>query len=435
MGIGGANRFSAHSPNSMPKPQMGIYLYQWQLFSQTLSISGGWGIFWTSLLIYWILWSEMNGIVRDQALEHLLDCFDPDRVGGVRLIWNIGVDIVVHNADAGHGIGVALDQDAGGNGVPGRIGCSMQLISGYDIVTQLRRRIVGAADEDAKGIVDQRIVRDGGVADVAADAIIRLMRRAVAVCDAGNEAAIEIVVGDECDAAVRRIGGLWLEQVLFFGKIAGGIASDRKAIAGAINKTIHGPVGHHGAYGSAARVAVRGIVRDRYIHTLAAGIVETPEKNGRVVIVPGVVMPQRGAEKIMIDGPAGNAHPGQGEGKPLKITIADGEIGKVLRRGAGDEQPIASCAYRVGRILQIEVPNSQTAAGLSGGREIKKDQLPVGRGPDDARAVLAIDREGLGSPGVEGENVVVGIGRITEIGAAGEIQVGLLIVSCLQGLV
>src|SRR6185437_16172226 len=94
-----------------------------------------------------------------------------------------------------------------------------------------------------------------------------------------------------------------------------------------------------------------------------------------------------------------------------------------------------SCAYRVGRILQIEVPNSQTAAGLSGGREIKKDQLPVGRGPDDARAVLAIDREGLGSPGVEGENVVVGIGRITEIGAAGEIQVGLLIVSCLQGLV
>jgi len=124
-------------------------------------------------LIYRILLIEVNLIIRDEAFEHLLHRFDPDRVCGVGLIGDIGVNIVVHNADAGHGIGVALDQDAGGNGVPARIGCGVQLISGNDIITQLRRRIVGAADEDAKGIVDDGIVGDGCVADVATDAIIR----------------------------------------------------------------------------------------------------------------------------------------------------------------------------------------------------------------------------------------------------------------------
>ena len=96
---------------------------------------------------------------------------------------------------------------------------------------------------------------------------------------------------------------------MFFGKMAGGIVGDVKTIAGAVNKSIHRPVGYQGAHWFATGIAIGGIAGDRNIDTSADAIIEAPEKNGGVAVVPRIVVSVWRAEEISGDGPAGDALP------------------------------------------------------------------------------------------------------------------------------
>src|ERR1700761_6245488 len=128
-----------------------------------------------------ILFNKMNRVIGDEAMEYGSRLLYPDGPGGVRQVGEVSVDIVVGHPNTGYGIGVALNDDTGRNIIINGVGGGMQLVAGDHVRMQLSGRIFYSAYDDPGGIIDNGIVRDRSVADIAADAIIRKMRRAVGV--------------------------------------------------------------------------------------------------------------------------------------------------------------------------------------------------------------------------------------------------------------
>ena len=75
--------------------------------------------------------------------------------------------------------------------------------------------VFDGAYQDAIGIIDNGIVGDHRIADIATDAVIGEMRRAVAVRDTGDQTAIQIIVGNERSAGIVGIGGTRLQENVF----------------------------------------------------------------------------------------------------------------------------------------------------------------------------------------------------------------------------
>src|SRR5690349_840339 len=125
---------------------------------------------------------------------------------------------------------------------------------------------------------------------------------------------------------------------MLFGEMTGRIFGDGEAVAGAEDETIHGPVGNERAHGRRARVSIRRIIGNSNMLASSVGVIIAPDEDGRLVIVLGIVVSQRGAEVIGVNRPAVDALTSQRSAESIEITAADRDIREILGAGADEKE-------------------------------------------------------------------------------------------------
>lgn len=127
------------------------------------------------------LLNEMDRIIGYQASFKVLRILYPDRTVEVRQIGQGRIDVIVSHANIRDRVGVALDQDTGRDVVVGQVRGGMQLVARDHIRMELGIRVLVTTDDDPIGIVQKGIVGYPGIADIAADTVVRSMWRPVTV--------------------------------------------------------------------------------------------------------------------------------------------------------------------------------------------------------------------------------------------------------------